>query len=73
MTLDIQYKINSDQRLKHFLRENSHWYKELNRNPDSFKSFVADMKDKYELKTTDKLNRMLNNISMLQTFLDVLK
>ena len=32
-----------------------------------------DMKDKYKLKPTDKLNKMLENINMLQTFLDVLR
>ena len=44
MLYDIQYKINSDINLKKFLRENSYWYKELNRNPENFKYFVEDMK-----------------------------
>ena len=73
MTLDIQYKIASNPNYQKFLRENSHWYKYLNRNPDSFKDFILDMKDKYHLKPTDKLNKMLDNINMLQMFLDVLK
>ena len=50
MLYDIQYKINSDINLKKFLRENSYWYKELNRNPENFKYFVEDMKIKYKLK-----------------------
>ena len=32
MTYDLQHKINNDINLKKFLRENSYWYKELNRN-----------------------------------------
>jgi len=32
-----------------------------------------DMRDKYELKPTDKLNKLLGNITMLQSFIDVLK
>jgi len=70
---EIQIKINSDQRLKRFIRENPIWYKKLNRNPDSYNDFVLEMKDKYKLKTSDKINKTLNSISMMQAFLEVLK
>lgn len=73
MTVDLQLKINSDQRLKMFLREYPYWYKTLNRNPQAYKDFVNDMKEKYKLTTSDKLNKTLNNIGMLQTFLEVLR
>ena len=49
MRLDIQYRIFEDPRQRMFLRENSYWYKELNRNDNSFKYFVDDMKVKYKL------------------------
>ena len=73
MRYDIYYKINNDINLKRFLRENSYWYKELNRNPNSFKHFVEDMKVKYKLTTKDKINRTVENINMISAFLDVLK
>lgn len=73
MTTELQLKINSDIKLKSFIRENPIWYKRLNRNPDLFKLFVNDMKDKYKLTPSDRLNNALNSISMIQTFLDVLK
>jgi len=73
MSLELQYKINSDPRLKQFLRENSYWYKYLNRSNTYLKPFISDMKDKYKLKTTDKINKLTNNISMVRAFLDVLK
>lgn len=73
MTTEIQLKINSDPRLISFIRENPIWYKRLNRNPDLFKEFTMDMKDKYKIKTSDKITKALNNISMLQAFLDVLR
>lgn len=73
MNLDIQYKINSNPMYKNFIREHSYWYKELNRNPESFNNFVSDMKDKYELKPSDRFNKMLNNINLIQSFLDALK
>ena len=73
MSIDLQYKINSDPNYIRFLREHSYWYKYLNRDPAYFKDFVMDMKDKYGLKATDKFNKMLDNINMLQMFIDVLK
>ena len=73
MSLELQYRINSDPRLKQFLRENSYWYKYLNRSNTYLKPFISEMKDKYKLKTTDKINKLTNNISMVRTFLYVLK
>lgn len=73
MTIDVQIKINSDPKLQSFIREYPIWYKRLNRDPRLFKEFTYDMKDKYKIKTSDKINRTLSNISMLQAFLDVLK
>ena len=73
MKIDLQYKINSDYNYIKFLRENSYWYKYLNRDPIYFKDFVIDMKDKYGLNFSDKFNKMLDNINMLQMFIDVMK
>ncbi|MBQ8219566.1 MAG: YlbE-like family protein [Bacilli bacterium] len=73
MRLELQYQINEDKRQKAFLRENSYWYKYLNRNPLYYKDFINDMKDKYKLKPTDRINKMMNNLEMVKTFLDVLK
>ena len=73
MTVELQLKINSDQRLKQFIRQYPNWYKLLNRNPYLYKDFVNDMKEKYKLTTSDKINKTIDNISMLQSFLEVLK
>lgn len=73
MTYALQNKINNDINLKKFLREYSYWYKILNRNENTFPQFVDDMKVKYKLTTSDKINRTIDNISMLQSFLEVLK
>lgn len=73
MSIDLQYKIKNNLMYQRFLRENSIWYKYLNRNPLSFNDFISDVKDKYELKPSDRLNKVLNNISLIQSFLDVLK
>lgn len=73
MNLSLQYKIMQDPRQLRFLRENSYWYKYLNRSESYYKAFIDDMKDKYKLRPTDRLNKMMDNIEMFRTFLDVLK
>ena len=73
MNLNLQYKIYQDPRQRQFLRENSYWYNYLNRNESYYKDFINDMKDKYKLKPTDKINKMIENMDMIRTFLDVLK
>ena len=73
MNLNLQYRINQDPRLKQFLRENSFWYKYLNRNELYYKDFIDDMKEKYKLKPTDRINKMIDNMNMITSFLDVLK
>ena len=73
MRYDIQYRINSDINLKKFIRENSYWYKALNRNSDDFKYFVEDMKIKYKLTPVDKISKTIDNIGIIQSFLEVLK
>ena len=73
MNLNLQYKIYQDPKQHQFLRENSYWYKYLNRSELYYKDFINDMKEKYKLTSTDKINKMINNIEMFRTFLDVLK
>ena len=73
MVYELQRRIDNDINLKKYLRENSYWYKRLNRNVSSFPSFVNEMKVQYKLTTGDKINRTIDNIGMLQSFLEVLK
>lgn len=73
MTTELQLKISSDPKLVSFIRQYPIWYKRLNRNPLLFKDFTEDMKDKFKIRPSDRLNKTLENISMIQTFLNVLK
>ena len=72
MRLDLQYRIGQDEKQRTFLMENSYWYKYLNRTNNYYKDFLEDMKEKYKLKPEDKINRIIDNINMVKTFLDVL-
>ena len=73
MSIELMNRINADINLKRFLRENSYWYKILNRNENAYMEFVDDMKIKYKLTTTDKINRTIDNIGLIQSFLEVFK
>lgn len=73
MRLDISMKINNEPNLTSFIRDYPIWYKYLNRNPNLFNEFIRDMKDKYKLTTTDRINKTLSNISMLQNLIEILK
>ena len=73
MRLDTQYKINSDMKQISFLRENSYWYKYLNRSGIYYKDFLNDMKDKYKLKPSDRIDKISKDIEMINNIIDVLK
>ena len=73
MTIENQIRLSNDQMLTRFIREYPIWYKRLNRNPDLFNDMIMDMKEKYKLTTSDRINNTLKSINMLKTFLDVLK
>ena len=65
--------IRSNPNIYRFLREESYWYKYLNRNPNSIRDLEKSMKNKYKLTTEDRLEKVGNSISLLHSFMDVLK
>ena len=73
MVLDLQFRIKNDDRLKQFLRENSYYYKCLNRSPSYLKDVIEDMKDKYGMRPSDRINKMINNIGLMNSFLEALR
>ena len=73
MQLDVQYRLSQDELAHTFLREHSYWYKYLNRNGESIKELERVMKDRYKLRTEDKLESINNSIGLIHSFMDVLK
>ena len=73
MNIVLQYKLKSNPNYIRYLRENSNWYKYLNRNPESIKYLIRDMKDKYKLNTSDKISKTVDNLQLIQSFLNILK
>ena len=73
MQLDLQMELAKNEKMAKFLKENSYWYKELNRDPESYKKFVSEMKVKYKLRATDKVSEVIDNIDLISTVLQTLK
>jgi len=73
MTLDVQYKIKGNPNYLRYLRENSHWYKLLNRDPNNFKAFEEEVKREYKLTKADRISKTLETIEMMEKILSTLK
>ena len=71
MNLNLQYRIKSNPNYIRFLRENSSWYKYLNRSPNYFAQFENEMKVKYKLTSKDKLDRFSENIDRVSQLIDI--
>lgn len=73
MSLDIQFKIKSDPNYQKYIRENSNWYKLLNRNPLLFNDFVNEVKTNYRLRPSDRIERILTTVEMIQAVINNIK
>ncbi len=73
MYINTQFKLKSNPKYIDFLHNNSYWYKKLNRNSKNFIDFENDVKDKMQLRITDKINEVATAIDMLTTFLSKMK
>ena len=73
MDLNTQYKIFNNELLHRYLRENSYWYKILNRNPLLLKQMTQEMKDRYKLNTSDKIEKISERLSLVESILKVLE
>ncbi len=56
-----------------YLKENSFFIKDLNRNPNSYKNFKEFLKDKYHLRVTDKVSSVIDDIELVSSVISTLK
>lgn len=73
MNLETQFKLKNNPLNIRYLRENSHWYKVLNREPNSFKNFEEEVKIGYKLRPTDRISKALEYIDIFETIISTLK
>ena len=67
----INFKENNNNYL--LLKENSYYIKALNRQEIDYKTSVNEMKIKYKNRTTDKINKVIDNMDLISSVLDILK
>ena len=73
MEINLQYKIKNTKGYYEYLKDNSWWIKNLSRNPNSFNDYQNYLKDKYELRTSDKISKALDHIDLRSSLLSALK
>lgn len=72
MSIECQFRLNSNPNLKRFLHENPQYYKLLNRDPQFIFELEKLMKEKYKLTLNDKIDKFKDKLDMLNTFIDIL-
>lgn len=73
MQVETRLKIKSNPNLYRYLRENSYWYKYLNRSPLFIRRLEEEMKEKYRLRSVDKIENISNTMKMIESFLEVMR
>lgn len=71
MNVYTQYSVKADPNLLRYLRENSYWYKYLNRSTYYLEEFRQEMKTRYKLTPKDKLERFTKNIDKVSQIIDI--
>ena len=56
-----------------YLKQNSLWYKVLNRDASLYKEFENKMKELYHERATDKISDVIDNIDLIESVIMSLK
>ena len=72
MDTKVKILLDSNPNYKVYLRTNSYWYKSLNRDSDSVNTFINEVKERYRLRPTDKINDFIDKLDMVSKFINVL-
>ncbi len=72
MSYETIIYLKSNPLLTRYLRENSYWYKYLNRGGNP-KLLEEEMRSKYKITAADKIEKFKNNLIMISNFIEILK
>ena len=57
------------EKMLDYLKQNSFYIKDLNRDPNFYKEFKKIIKEKYKLRLTDKLSNAINDIELISNII----
>ena len=69
----LQMSFRENSKMFELLKQNSYYFKGLNRGVVDYKKFVSDMKIKYKERPQDKLESIMDNMELVSSVLNVLK
>lgn len=69
----LQMSFRENPKMFELLKQNSYYFKGLNRGVVDYKKFVSDMKIKYKERPQDKLESIMDNMELVSSVLNVLK
>ena len=72
MRYEIREKLYSDPNNIRYLRENSAWYKKLNRR-EPIENMINELKERYGLRFKDKVEKVSKGMDLINAFLNVTK
>ena len=73
METKVKILLDSNPYYKEYIRYNSYWYKILNRDSNMINDFIKEVKERYKLRTTDKINDMIDKVNMISKFINILR
>ncbi len=72
MRYEIRNKLYSDLMYVKYIRENSSWYKKLNRGVP-IENMIEEMKEKYGMRFKDKVDKIGTGMDLINAFMNVTK
>ena len=73
MNKSVLISLKENEKLFSHFMENSYYIKDLNRNPNFFKTFESKMKEIYKERTIDKISKDIDIVDMISLIIDKIK
>ncbi len=71
MKKEIMDQLLKDKLLE-YLKQNTHYIKKLKRDPSFYKEFKKIIKEKYKLRTSDKISEIMNDIEVISNIISTI-
>lgn len=69
MIYSVQLKLKENPLYLKYIREHGEWYKVLNRHPEKINDMINEMKERYELRFSDKVAKVSSGLTLINALL----